>query len=119
MREIEVHKWNETTPAGTTANLSTTSIIGILLDTAARAESLMGFNWARKYQAIVKAANDAEDSGTMILEESEYKTICTYIEKYTPAMWGRSPDAMYAIALIKDAEKVNTQQKPKTETKAK
>lgn len=117
MREIAVHKWNETTPAGTVANLSTISIIGILLDTAAKAENLIGFNWARKYQAIIKAANDAEVGGIMILEEAEYKIICGYIDKYTPAIWGRSPDAMYAIELIKNAEKVDTQQKPKPKTK--
>ena len=119
MREITVHKWNETTPAGTVAKLSTTSIIGILLDTAAKTEKLIGFSWAQKYQAIVKAANDAEKSGIMILEETEYKTVITYVDKYTPAAWGRSPDAMYALELIKDAEKVNTQPKPKAKPKTK
>lgn len=119
MREIVVHKWTETTPSGTVANLSTTSVIGILLDTAAKTERLIGFEWARKYQSIVKAANDAEETGIMILEEAEYKTICGYVDKYTPAIWGRSPDAMYAIGLIKDAKKVDTQPKPKPKTKAK
>ena len=115
MREIVVHKWSETTPAGTVASLSTGTVIGILLDAAGKTENLMGFEWARKYQAIVKAVNDSEKTDIIILEETEYKTVCGYVDKYTPAIWGRSPDAMYALGLIKDAKKVDTQ--PKSTTK--
>ena len=119
MREIRIHKWTEMTPAGAPANLSTGTIIGILLDTAAKAEKLIGFEWARKYQAIAKAVNDSQEGEVMFLEEAEYKKVCEYVDKYTPAIWGRSPDAMYALGLIKDSKKVDTSPKPKSKTKAK
>lgn len=109
MRKIKIGRWKEVVEIDgkkqeNEANLL--SALNWLLTNKNPATMPKGFDQFRLFHKINKAFEKADKSGTLILEEPEYKFLKGVIETDIPAIWAGHLDISAAIMAFMDAKEV-------------
>lgn len=103
MRKIKVVKWKETVK-GEEIETDTTSLLDMMIKMAKPEEMPRGLDNFRIMNRLDKAFTKAKKTGTIELEEQDYKFLKDKIEKDVPAFWGSIPEASEAIELFVEAK---------------
>ena len=100
MKIINIMKWTGKDQEENEVKEDTIQLISIILNIGAQKENLVGFENMRKIYRISKALDEATDS--IKFEEVDWTLIVDFINKYTPAIWGKNQDIIKAIEEIKN-----------------
>ena len=103
MRKIKVVKWIEKVN-GEDVDTDTTSLLDMMIKMTKPEDAPRGLDNFRIMNRLDKAFSNAKKSGTLELEEQDYKFLKDRIEKDVPAIWGSIPKAAEAIELFVEAK---------------
>jgi hypothetical protein len=97
MRKIAIIKWKAKLPDGTEVEESLLSILSVLISNKKPEEMPRGLDKFRLFNRLSKAFENAETSGTLELEETEYRFLRETVEKDIPSIWGSNKNISQAI----------------------
>ena len=105
MRKIKFLKW---TTKGSKGDIdeNTSVVISALISNTPPGEMPRGLEQFRLFDRLAKALEKAENTGELVLEETEYNFVRGLVERSTPAVWAMNPDISVAINSILNAEEV-------------
>lgn len=104
MKKIEVKKWKATNSSGEEVMDSNVNLIDFVLTVGSQKEQLLGFSNMRKFRRVSKALDDSEEEGVIELDDEDLELIQSFIEKYSPASWGRNENIMAAVNELMEVE---------------
>jgi len=104
MRKIKIETWKAKGPEGQEIEENTINALSILVSNKKPEEMPRGLDKFRLFNRLSKAFDKANDSGELILEETDYKFLKDTIEKDIPSSWGMNPDISKAIESFLEAE---------------
>jgi hypothetical protein len=104
MRKIEIGKWKEPDGKGKDIDVSLLSVLNGLIGGRKPEQLGRGVDGFRTMGRVAKAFEKAEKSGTLELEEVDYKALKEIVEKDVPDTWGFSKDISAAIERFLTAE---------------
>ena len=101
MRNIPIRKWNN-------GNLeqSTLGLIGTIFSGMKLEDMPKGLEQFRLFSRLDNAFREAENTGTIHLEEADYALLKRIVEKHVPAIWAMNKNLSETIDLIVNAEEV-------------
>ena len=105
-RSIENIKWKANDRDGKEVEENLATVLKSLLMMKDPKEIPRGIDKFRLYSQMTKAFDEAEKTGTIVLEEYSYSFIKKMIESDTPAIWGMNSNISGAIEKIMEAKKV-------------
>ena len=97
MRKIKISKWKVKDLEGKENEESLLTALSVLISNKKPEELPKGLDKFRLYNKLMKAFDKAEKSGTLELEELEYKFLKDTIEKDIPSIWGSNLNINNAI----------------------
>lgn len=97
MKELKIVKWKVKTPEGKEIDESFLSIVNALINNKNPAELPKGLEQFRLFGRIAKAFDEAEKTGVLKLEDTDYTFLKTLIEKDIPSFWGTNVDISKAV----------------------
>ena len=104
MRRIEVTKWKAKDMQGNETEETLLVALNILIVNKKPEDMPKGLDKFRLFNKLSKAFENAEKSGALVLEESEYKFLKETIEKDIPSSWGMNSSISGAIEAFLDAK---------------
>ncbi len=104
MKVIALKKWAEKV-GEEEHKVSTADLVNTIMNLATQQENLKGFENVRKMNRIGSALDAAEKNGRLAFLDEDYDLIKGFVEKYTPANWGRNKEIMDALESIMNATK--------------
>lgn len=108
MRTIKVETWEAPLPNGKTEKEGTLLLFNALIMMKRPEEMPKGIAQFRMFTRIGTAFENAEKSGELKLEETEYNLLKSSIEKDIPAAWGMNKNIILAIdSFLNAKEEVN------------
>ena len=103
MRHIKMVTWTEKVQ-DKEVETDTTSLLDMMIKMTKPEDAPRGLDNFRIMNRLDKAFSKAKKSGTLDLEEQDYKFLKDRIEKDVPAVWGAIPKAAEAIELFVEAK---------------
>lgn len=107
MKHVKVLKWTEKTGEkikksdGTEEDkyieVDTLKALSVLLQMNKQDDIPKGLDGFRTYHRLAKAFDEADKTGTLVLEEIDYKFLKTTVEKNIPSTWGFNTDVTNAV----------------------
>lgn len=112
MKSIENKKWTEKVVRMVDGKqvveelpASLITALGTLMSVAKQEDVPKGFSQFRSYSRIAKAFDQAEKSGTLELDDSDYILLKSLVDKNCPATWAFKPEIVEAVEAFMDADK--------------
>lgn len=97
MRTIKIKTWETSLPNGEVEKEGTLMLLNALIMMKRPEEMPKGIEQFRMFNRIGTAFENAEKSGELKLEETEYNLLKGSIEKDIPAAWGMNKNIILAI----------------------
>ena len=97
MRKIKIGSWKAINPEGKEYNETLLTALNVLIANKKPEEMPRGLEKFRIFNKRSKAFDNAEKSGELVLEETEYKFLKDTMEADIPSIWGTNPNISEAI----------------------
>ena len=97
MKEMKIEKWKANLPDGTEQDETLLNAINVLIAVKKPEDIPRGIEKFQIFGKIAEAFDKAEKTGTLELEEREYKFLKETIEKEVPSTWALNKPLSKAI----------------------
>jgi hypothetical protein len=104
MRSIKLEKWKSPTPDGPEVEEDLLTVLNVLIGNKRPEEVPKGFDPFRLMARINKAFIKADETGTLVLEETEYAFLKQMVEKDVPSVWGMNKNICKAVEAFLEAK---------------
>jgi hypothetical protein len=104
MRKVKINKWKAKDQHGNEYDESLLVIFNVLINFKKPEEIPRGLDQFRLFNKLAKAFDKADESGELVLEETEYKFLKEMIEKNIPSNWGANDNITNAVESFLDAK---------------
>jgi len=107
MKTTKIEKWSEKLQDGTEVEQTLLKVINTLLSSKDPKTLPRGIEQFRIFGRISKAFEEAEKTGILKLEDSDYNFLKNIVEEDIPANWGAIPNVNKAITAFLEAKDGN------------
>ena len=97
MRKIKINTWKAKIAEGKEIDESLLIALNLLLGNKRPEDLPRGLDHFRLFSRLSKAFEKAEETGELVLEETDYSFLKASIEKDVPSVWGMNKDLGQAI----------------------
>jgi len=104
MRKIKLKNWKIVDPEGKEGEENLLLALNVLIANKKPEEMPRGLEKFKLFNKLSKAFEKAEETGELVLEESEYEFIKETMEKDIPSIWGANKNLSEAIEAFLDAK---------------
>lgn len=104
MRKVRIDKWKAKDQQGNDYDESLLVIFNVLINSKKPEEVPRGLDKFRLFGRIAKAFEKADESGELILEETDYKFLKDMVESSIPSNWGANENIIKAVESFVEAK---------------
>lgn len=97
MRKINVLKWKVKSPTGEDIEDNSLTVLNAVINNTKPEEMPRGIDQFRLFNRLDKAFKQAEETGTIVLEEVDYHIMKRLLELGIPAIWAMNKDINGAV----------------------
>jgi hypothetical protein len=104
MRKVRIEKWKAKDQQGNEYDESLLVIFNVLINSKKPEDIPRGLDKFRLFNRMAKAFDKADETGDLVLEETDYKFLKDMIETSIPSSWGANENIMKAVESFLDAK---------------